>query len=341
MAAAWLRRRSIKLFERKPRPLRRRVQLHSRIRWASVQPGRETLDRLALGTRRLAGASRSALPSAMPQTTISSLGMASSRRTTGWKRGEDRPRAGIEAVPLRRDQQVLEEHAEVEPGADLEGAVDGDHQRDGRAEEAKIGLGLPAHPRPYRPGRRRAGRRGPSPACGGARDRARGRSRDSSDIPPAAGRSGNHSEAISAVFQPGAGVRTDDPGASRAACWCRTAPARRGRSGAQTATDRPDRAGTPHGTAGADGVFDGLRRVQRVREPCAASIEHIAKAVADNLQRKRRQHDREAGEEHGPEGLIGILLGGSDHSRPRSGLPAARPRRGRTARPRPARHRRR
>lgn len=48
-------------------------------------------------------------------------------------------------MPLRRDQQGLDEGAEVEPGADLEIAIDRQHQRDRRTEEAQVRLGLAAH----------------------------------------------------------------------------------------------------------------------------------------------------------------------------------------------------
>ena len=48
-------------------------------------------------------------------------------------------------MALGRDQQVLDEHAEIQPGADLQIAVDRQHQRDRRIEEAQIGRRLPLH----------------------------------------------------------------------------------------------------------------------------------------------------------------------------------------------------
>ena len=51
---------------------------------------------------------------------------------------KSRLRAGIEAPAARRDHDVLDEHAVVEPAAPLEDAVDGEHQTDRRVEEAVI-----------------------------------------------------------------------------------------------------------------------------------------------------------------------------------------------------------
>ena len=156
--------------------------------------------------------------------------------------GEDRLRAGVQPVALRRDQDALDEHAEIEPGADLEIAVDRHHQRDRRVEEAQIGGGLALH----------------------AVDIALLDAEQAVEVPAdlAAARLVGLAEGLGivAVFlgrrqvraverrdqrrlEPRPRLRADDPHAARAACWCRSAIARRPRADGAPAPDRPGRAG--------------------------------------------------------------------------------------------------
>ncbi len=82
---------------------------------------------------------------AMPQTMISVLGDGQFAPHHRVEAGKDRLRAGVQPVALRCDQDALHEHAEIEPGADFEIAVDRHHQRDRRIEEAQVRGGLPLH----------------------------------------------------------------------------------------------------------------------------------------------------------------------------------------------------